>query len=244
MRAVARRRDSEHLSIIDDDATVIDSTDARRNGAVRFAASVFSMERSMNVALDTPVIIAIAVVAVCLIAAAAGWTLYRKRRSTQLRESFGPEYRRTVDQLGSREKAEAELAARERRVAKFHIVPLTPADAARFGEAWKALQSRFVDDPRGAVAEADRLIRDVMAKRGYPMGEFERSAADLSVSHPAVVSNYRAAHAIAARDAQGGADTEALRRAIVHYRALFNDLLETRDEAPARVDSHRFRTQS
>jgi hypothetical protein len=109
----------------------------------------------------------------------------------------------------------------------LHIRPLTPSDATRFDGAWRTVQARFVDDPRGAVTEADRLVGEVMAARGYPVGDFEQRVADISVDHPDVVMNYRAAREIATVHAQGKATTEDLRQAMVHYRALFNDLLET-----------------
>lgn len=166
------------------------------------------------------------IVAVLLVAAIIGlavWFYYRKRESDRLRKRFGPEYTRTVHDLGSRTKAEEELAKREKRVQKFHIHPLTPEDAARFGHAWKVLQARFVDDPREVVLQAGHLVRELMFKRGYPMTDFDRCAADLSVDHPTVVENYRAAQAIATRDEH---DTEQLRKAVVHYRALFDELLE------------------
>jgi hypothetical protein len=143
-----------------------------------------------------------------------------------LQQRFGPEYSRTVDALGSRTKAESELKAREERVGKLNIVPLSQADAARFTQAWANLQISFVDNPQGVVAQADQLVRELMAKRGYPVADFEHRAADISVDHPAVVENYRAAQIIAARDARGEATTEDLRNAVVHYRVLFNELLE------------------
>ena len=133
--------------------------------------------------------------------------------------------------MGKRSKAEAELEARQKRVARLDIVPLSVAEAARFHQAWVATQARFVDDPKAAVIEADHLVYEVMAKRGYPMGDFEARAADISVDHPGVVSNYRAARAIALADERGQVDTELLRRAVVHYRSLFEELLEVR-EAP------------
>ena len=138
---------------------------------------------------------------------------------------------RLVNELG-RAKAEAELATREKRVATLTLLALPPAEAAKFRDAWIAIQARFVDDPKTSVVEADHLVYDVMAKRGYPMGDFERRAADISVDHPAVVSNYRAARAIALRDERGEATTEELRKAVVHYRALFQELLEVRDPQP------------
>ena len=120
------------------------------------------------------------------------------------------------------------MRAREKRVADLNIIPLAPADAARFTQAWNALQSRFIDNPKGVVVEADHLVRELLLKRGYPMGDFERRAADMSVDHPAIVENYRAAQAIAVRDERGDADTEELRKAVVHYRTLFDELLEVR----------------
>ena len=168
-------------------------------------------------------------VVVLVLIALAAWFSYHKKQSHRLKQHFGPEYGRTVDELGSRTKAESELKAREKRVEHFNIVPLAPSEAARFSEAWKVLQGRFVDDPKNAVVQADQLVRELMLKRGYPMGDFERRAADISVDHPAVVEHYRAAQAIAVRDGRGEADTEELRKAVVHYRALFDELLEIKE---------------
>jgi hypothetical protein len=152
----------------------------------------------------------------------------KKAQSRHLQQRFGPEYNRVVNTVGDREKAEAELKAREKRVERLQLVVLPAAEASRFAQEWEVLQSRFVDNPTGVVGEADRLVRELMLKRGYPMGDFERRAADISVDHPGVVENYRAAQAIAARDLRGQASTEDLRKAVVHYRALFEDLLEVR----------------
>ena len=140
-----------------------------------------------------------------------------------------------MDDLGSRDKAEAELLARERRVQRMHIVALAPTDAARYAQEWKLLQGRFVDDPRRTLAEADRLVRELMLQRGYPMADFERRAADISVDHPNVVENYRAAHDIALRDQRAETSTEDLRRAVLHYHALFDDLLEVAPVLPRRA---------
>jgi hypothetical protein len=142
----------------------------------------------------------IAVVLIVLAGAVIAWVVMQRQRSLNLKRRFGPEYERAVRDLGGRAKAEAELSEREKRVSRLNIVPLTAADAARFSQTWSALQGRFVDNPKGVVAEADLLVRELMLKRGYPMGDFERRAADISVDHPAVVDNYRAAQAIAARD--------------------------------------------
>ena len=171
--------------------------------------------------------------------------LYQRRsRSKHLQRDFGPEYGRTVESMGSRDKAEAELLARRKRVEKLNIVPLSPADAQRFTQAWRALQARFVDNPQGALAEADALVRDLMSKRGYPMGDFERSAADISVHHPGVVEHYRAGHAIAERHARGEADTEGMRQAVIHYRALFAELLEVDEPGHHDTHHHGMRTQA
>jgi hypothetical protein len=150
----------------------------------------------------------------------------RKAQSDHLQKRFGPEYNRVVKTVGDREKAEAELKARETRVERLKLIPLSQTEATRFAQEWTLLQSNFVDNPTGVVGEADRLVRELMGKRGYPMGDFERRAADISVHHPAVVENYRAAQAITARAARGEAGTEDLRTAVVHYRALFEELLE------------------
>jgi len=172
------------------------------------------------------------VAAVILLAVvAAVWLIMRQarhRQSVRLQERFGPEYARVISERGDRTKAEAELLAREKRVQRLKLVSLTAEDAAKFSQAWEVLQTRFVDNPRGVVVEADRLVRDLMVKRGYPMADFERRAADISVDYPTVVEAYRGARAIAERDQQGQASTEELRKAVVYYRTLFDELLEVR----------------
>jgi hypothetical protein len=176
------------------------------------------------------VAIIVLVVIVALVVLAAAWFFSRRRRSSALREQFGPEYERAVQTTGDRREAERELAARQERIAQLHIRPLSAADQTRFADAWRATQSRFVDDPRGAIADADRLIVAVMQARGYPVGDFEARAADLSVEHADVVTNYRAAHQLAQASANGRTSTEDLRQALVHYRALFSELLESPQE--------------
>lgn len=167
------------------------------------------------------------VIAVVVVAAAAvGWMLWRKRRTTELRTRFGPEYEHTVKTTGDVAKAEAALESRAKRVEKFHIRPLTREDAARFDEGWRRVQSRFVDDPKAAVTQADRLVGEVMQARGYPVGDFDQQVEDISVDHPNVVMNYRAARDIAQEHARGKASTEDLRQAMVYYRELFKELLE------------------
>ena len=173
--------------------------------------------------------ITIALVVVLALVGIGAWHFYQKKRSHALQKQFGPEYERTVTELGSRAKGESELKAREKRVERLEILPLAASDGARFSEAWQALQGRFVDNPKGVVIQAEQLVRELMEKRGYPMGDFEQRAGDISVDHPDVVANYRAAQAIAVRDQQGSADTEDLRKAVVYYRALFDELLEIRE---------------
>ncbi|UFS72071.1 hypothetical protein LPW11_07725 [Geomonas sp. RF6] len=164
--------------------------------------------------------IIIAVLAVALIAV-VGFLIYQRRRSQQLQDRFGPEYERTLRETGDKARAEAELEQRRKRVDRLTIRPLTREDAIRYNDAWKAVQTRFVDDPKGAVTEADQLLGEVMSKRGYPVGDFEQRADDISVSHPRVVEHYRAGHSIALRHARGEASTEDLRQAMIHYRELF-----------------------
>src|SRR5450759_602088 len=179
--------------------------------------------------IPTSWIVSGTILVVALLVAAAWVLSQRKKRSLKLQQRFGPEYIRTVDEFGGRAKAESELKAREKRVEHLSITPLAPSEAARFSQAWNALQGRFVDNPKGVVAQADQLVRELMLARGYPMGDFERRSADISVDHPAVVETYRAAQSIAVRDQRGEANTEELRKAVVHYRALFNELLEVRE---------------
>ena len=162
-------------------------------------------------------IVAIVIVA----AAAAGWYLWRKRRTEQLRSRFGQEYDRTLQQTGDVSKAEASLQARAKRVEKLHIRPLSAPDAARFSSAWQRVRAQFVDDPRGSITEADKLVGEVMTARGYPVGDFDQRVENISVDHPDVVMNYRAARDIAVQHSQGRASTEDLRQAMMHYRALF-----------------------
>src|SRR5919199_791216 len=169
----------------------------------------------------TVMVIVLAVVVMALM-----FLYLQKQRTKRLRAKFGPEYDRLVNQYGSPQKAEADLALREKRVEKLPLRELDPHEAERFAHAWRTEQARFVDSPRQTVAKADQLVGELMQAIGYPVGDFEQRAADISVDHPRVVENYRAAHAIAQRSANDEAGTEDLRQAMVHYRALFEDLLE------------------
>jgi hypothetical protein len=181
----------------------------------------------MNVVTVVGVVVVLAIVVI----AVAWWFTQRQRRSTELRRQFGPEHERAVDDYGERGRAEQALAARAERVEQLHIRPLSADDSARYADEWRSVQSRFVDDPENAIGDADRLCGEVMQARGYPMGDFDQRAADISVDHPHVVEHYRAAHDIARRSADGNASTEDLRQAMVHYRTLFEDLIETREPA-------------
>jgi hypothetical protein len=175
--------------------------------------------------MQNPLVI-ILVIALIVAVVAIVWLYSQKRRTEQLRERFGPEYDRAVDNSDSTRRAEAELERRERRVEQLDIHPLSAEQSSEFADRWRSAQAQFVDDPSGAIREADRLVGEVMQARGYPMGDFEQRAADVSVDHPDVVSNYRAAHAIALKNERDGTSTEDLRQAMVYYRSLFEDLLE------------------
>ena len=167
------------------------------------------------------------IVVVVLVAIVAAIMISRRRQAERLRETYGAEYEREVRESGSRSKAEAELLKREKRVEKLDIRPLPPARREAFLADWQAVQAGFVDDPEKAIAMADALVGDVMKARGYPVDDFEQRAADISVEHPELVSNYRAAHEIAVRHRQGKAGTEDLRAAFIGYRSMFEELLGT-----------------
>ena len=177
--------------------------------------------------------ILIAVVALAVGAAVAYFALTR-RKTAQLQERFGPEYDRTVERRGGRREAEAELGSRVERREDLDIRPLPPESRERYLTSWRDVQTKFVDDPPGAVADADGLVGSVMRERGYPLDDFEQRAADISVDHPQVVERYRSAHGIAQKNAEGQATTEDLRQAMQHYLALFEDILEPAEDQPLR----------
>ena len=177
------------------------------------------------------IVIAVAILAI----GAAVWMYMQKKRTQELRSKFGPEYDKAIDTHKDRSHAESDLEKRAKRVAQFHIRPLSGDERTRYAEDWRLEQSLFVDDPRAAVKHADTLVQDVMKHRGYPVSDFEQNAADLSVDHPRVVENYRIAREIAVRDARGQSSTEDLRKAMVSYRALFEDLLEQHVDRPEEV---------
>jgi hypothetical protein len=173
----------------------------------------------------TEIGVAIAILVACI--ACIGTIIsIRKRRTERLRTKFGgAEYARAIEKGGNRKLAEEGLEQRTQRVEAFHIRPLGAGDRARFVEAWRGIQARFVDGPAGAVHAADQLLGDVMSTRGYPVSDFEQRAADMSVDHPLVLENYRTAHEIALKQTKGQASTEELRQAMIHYRTLFEELV-------------------
>ena len=175
------------------------------------------------------VTLALIVVAVLAVVAVGYFVMqHRKRERERLKRRFGAEYDRQVREAGgSKLKAESALLKREKRVEKLDIRPLPAAQREAFAERWQQVQARFVDDPERSIAFADALVAEVMDARGYPVKDFEQRAADISVQHPRVVENYRAAHEIAVRHSSGKADTEDLRAALLGYRALFDELLRS-----------------
>lgn len=179
--------------------------------------------------MDKTTIIVIAGVLVILIV--AGLLLAKRRRSERLQSQFGPEYERSVREMGDKAKAEAELQDRQKRVEKLDIRPLDRAQRQRFTTEWEEVQADFVDDPEQSIRGADILLQDVMTARGYPVKNFEQVAADISVGHPTVVQHFRTAHEIAVQHERGHADTEDLRKAMINYRELFDELVSEGGEA-------------
>jgi hypothetical protein len=171
------------------------------------------------------------VVAAVVVTAAVVWAAMKSRRSRVLQDRFGPEYDRTVRATDDKREAEAELAARAERRNSLDIRPLTPAARERYLAQWQEVQARFVDDPEGAVRDADMLIQSAMRDRGYPVDDFEQRSADISVDHPHVVENYRQGHRLASASARGDGSTEDLRQAMQHYRALFEELVDSPSDA-------------
>ena len=175
--------------------------------------------------MDSQTLMLVGMGVVVLLLGLAAWAYTSRRQRVNLRERFGPEYERTVEAVGPA-RAESILRERSERVSRFHLRKLTQDQADAFSREWRRVQALFVDNPDGAVGEADQLVMQVMAARGYPIEDFDRRADDLSVDHPVVVQNYRTARALALRRQQGEAGTEEMRQAVVNYRELFNELLE------------------
>ena len=176
--------------------------------------------------MDSTGIIVLSIVAATIIVAGLVLMIVRKRHTQALRDRFGPEYDHVVSREGDTRKGEQVLEFRQRRREKFMVRPLSPSDRSRFRYRWNEVQSRFGDDPKGAMSMAESLVTEVMQARGYPTADFDQRAADISVDHPVVVQNYRAAHEIALRYRRGQASTEDLRNATVHYRVLFQEHMD------------------
>ena len=176
------------------------------------------------------------IIAVLVVLAGVAWFLTKRARTRALQRDFGPEYDRTMARSGDRGVAESDLRERRERVGALHVRPLSRSDHDRFATEWTKVQAAFVDAPAEAVSDADQLIQQVMVTRGYPVQDFDRRAADVSVEHPDVVENYRSAHSIALKEARQDADanTEALRKAMVYYRSLFEELLVVDDGSDRR----------
>ena len=185
--------------------------------------------------MDSETLMLVSMVVAVVLLGLAAWVYTSRRRRVNLRERFGPEYERTVQAVGPA-RADAVLQERAERVSRFNLRKITQDQADAFVREWRRIQARFVDDPAGAVGEADQLVTQVMTARGYPLEDFDRRADDLSVDHPVVVHNYRTARTLALRRQRGEAGTEELRQAVVNYRALFDELLE--------VDTHGVRRAS
>jgi hypothetical protein len=196
--------------------------------------------------METWVWIVIGVI-VAIVVLGVVFSALRTRRSRSLQDQFGREYDRTVDKAGGRREAERELAERQKRHDELELRPLSQEARERYLQQWQVTQARFVDDPTGAVSEADDLVQRVMRDRGYPVDDFEQRAADISVEHPELVEKYRTANGIARASERGEASTEDLRHSVRHYRALFVELLEvdegdedasTRDGEGEEVHAH------
>jgi len=167
----------------------------------------------------------IVLVIVLLVIIVAALFAVRAARRKKLQKTFGPEYDRVVADTGSRTDAEKELLERQKRHAELELRELSPESKARYSAAWEEAQIQFVDNPEQAVATADDLVTDLIAERGYPTGDYDDQLANLSVDHARTLGHYRDAHEISRRSRNGEASTEDLRQALVHYRALFADLL-------------------
>ena len=184
------------------------------------------------------VVIAVLVIAVVVV---VGWSLSRRKRSARLKEHFGPEYERTVGELGEPRAAEAELLQREKKRKKLDITELSPEARQEHAATWQRVQAEFVDDPQDAVGRAERLVTRVMRERGYPIDDFDQRAADISVDHPDIVENYRNAHTIYRSD---DISTEDARQAFVHYRALFDRLLGSEQVTDTHIENGEHRRQT
>jgi hypothetical protein len=185
--------------------------------------------------MDNEMLMVIAIMTVAVLIVAGAWMIMRRRGTSALRARFGPEYDHVLQSARTPAEAERELRERQSRVESLSITPLSREDAERFGDSWRRVQAQFVDEPRSAVVEADRLIGEVMRSRGYPVDDPDRRLDDLSVDHAHVLNRYRAGCEIVGRHQRGLASTEDLRQAMVHFRALFDELVAATRPAARRA---------
>ncbi len=175
--------------------------------------------------MNTTFTIVAVVLVLAVIGAVLAWVFAGRKRTEKFQDQFGPEYDHTVESMGSEKSAQAELGERQKHVDALEIRPLSVGEREAYLAEWAGVQSKFVDEPGEAIVDADRLIKEVMQLRAYPVSDFDQRAADISVSYPEMVSNYRAAREIALKNKENQADTEELRQAMIHYRSLFKELL-------------------
>jgi hypothetical protein len=177
--------------------------------------------------METPITtILIAAILILVIGGLLGIVFFHRQRTKRLQERFGPEYEHILNEVGDQGQAESELEARVKHVRNLEIHPLSAEQVERFTEQWKLTQAEFVDTPLGAVQKANRLIKELMIAKGYPVEDFEQRAADISVDYPDMVEDYRGLHALAVKGDDRELTTEELRRAMVHGRALFENLVQ------------------
>jgi hypothetical protein len=177
--------------------------------------------------VNTTYVIITVVLVVLVVGAISDWIINRRKRLEKLQDQFGPEYDYTVAKVGDEKKAQAELLERQKHVEALDIRSLTPIERERYLDDWSAVQSKFIDEPGQAIKDASRLIIEVMQVRDYPIEDFDQRVADISVSYPTLVGNYRAAQEIALKNEHNQADTEELRQAMVYYRSIFEELIGT-----------------
>ena len=175
--------------------------------------------------MSAETLIGIIILALAIVGGVVWYAIARRRQSETLHAKYGSEYDRTVAHANSKREGEAELVKRQERVGQYEIRPLSADQRELFSQQWHDLQEAFVDSPGLAVSKADNLVAEVMRERGYPFTSFEQRASDLSVNHASLVQNYRAARDVAERNRRGVGTTEELRRAMVYYREMFDDLL-------------------
>jgi hypothetical protein len=198
---------------------------------------MITMQTAAIAVFATTMAVALSAVVAIVVVGSIATLIFLRNRTKQLQSRFGPEYNRAVEETGNRYKAEAKLQQLEKRVERYPIRPLSASERDRFQQSWRAIQAKFVDDPIRALAEADQLLAEAMSACGYPVSDFEQRAREASVDHATVVEHYRAGHDIAIRESQGKATTEELRQAMIHYRALFDELMSEPERLRTRTAS-------